>query len=146
MTHDEQEPAQFADEEYRKQAEFRRNLRTFLARAEQEAREAGITPQQYLLLLIVRGSCDYPEVTIGTIAEDLKLAQPTASLLVDRAVKRRLLHRVEDASDRRRTLVSLTDAGQRVLDRIMGTNREYLATIGSPNSPRWPLPPGRADP
>lgn len=131
MTFEGQRTTQFTDEEYREQATFRRNLRTFLSRSEQEAREAGITPQQYLLLLLVRGHSGYPEVSIGAIAEDLKLAQPTASLLVDRAVKRGLLNRVEDVSDRRRALVSLTVAGQGILDRVMSVNRGYLGTVES---------------
>lgn len=129
MAFEGQEPMPFTDEDYRAQATFRRTLRAFLSRSEHEAREAGITPQQYLLLLVVRGHSGYPGITIGTITEDLKLAQPTASLLVDRAVKRGLLTRVEDVSDRRRALVSLTAEGQGILDRIMSANREYLVKL-----------------
>jgi DNA-binding MarR family transcriptional regulator len=77
----------------------------------------------------VRGHEKYPEVAIGEVAEDLKLQHSTASLLVDRAVKKGLLRRVEDASDRRRALVSLTDRGNQVLDRIMSANQEHLHAL-----------------
>lgn len=129
MTATGQGAERFTEQEYRELAKFRRRLRTFLFLSEQEARRAGITPQQYILLLIVRGHEKYPEVAIGEVAEDLKLQHSTASLLVDRAVKKGLLRRVEDASDRRRALVSLTDRGNQVLDRIMSANQEHLHAL-----------------
>jgi DNA-binding MarR family transcriptional regulator len=82
-----------------------------------------------MLLLIVRGHEKYPAVTISAVAEDLKLQHSTASLLVDRAVKKGLLHRVEDATDRRRALVSLTEHGQRVLDSVMASTQRYLHSL-----------------
>ena len=37
-------------------AEFRTALRQFLRRSERVARQAGLTPQRYLLLLMIKGS------------------------------------------------------------------------------------------
>src|SRR5437763_489916 len=39
-------------------AEFRAGLRQFLRRSERIAREAGLTPQRYLLLLMIKGAVD----------------------------------------------------------------------------------------
>lgn len=121
--------AEFSDSDYRDQADFRCALRRFLHFSEEQARAAGITPQQHLLLLVARGHPSYPEVTIGEIAEALQVRHHSASLLVDRSVKRGLLIRREDPVDRRRALVRLTDEGQRMLDTITQANRRQLGTL-----------------
>lgn len=114
------------DADYRDQADFRCAVRRFLSFAEKQARAAGVTPQQYVLLLVVRGHAGYPNVTIGNIAEMLQVRHHSASLLVDRSVKRGLLHRRGDTVDRRRAFVSLTDEGQQILDTILRANRRQL--------------------
>ena len=119
----------FTDRDYRDQADFRCALRRFLHFAEEQARMAGITPQQHLLLLIVRGHPSYPAVSIGEVADSLQIRHHASSLLVDRSVKRGLLDRREDPDDRRRALVSLTEEGQRMLDHITLANRRELGTL-----------------
>src|SRR5438270_9249573 len=114
------------DVDFREQAEFRAALRRFLRYSEQQARYFGITPQQHLLLLSVRGHSQYPNVSIGDVAEALQIRHHSASLLVDRCVRRGLLSRREDPNDRRRALVALTDEGQVVLDNITKANRRQL--------------------
>ena len=42
-------------------AEFRSALRHFLRRSEKIARQSGLTPQRYLLLLLVKGSVPGPK-------------------------------------------------------------------------------------
>lgn len=117
------------EQDYRDQADFRCGLREFLRFAEEQARREGITPQQHVLLAVVRGHRAYPAVAIGDVAQSLQVRQSSASLLVDRCVKRGLLHRREDPDDRRRAVVSLTDEGQRILDRIMAANRRELGVL-----------------
>ena len=127
--HGELPPSAFADIEYRDQADFRCALRRFLHFSEEQARLAGITPQQHLLLLVARGHRSYPGVSIGEVADALQISHHGASLLVDRSVKRGLLDRREDRKDRRRALVSLTERGQQVLDRITESNRRELGSL-----------------
>jgi DNA-binding MarR family transcriptional regulator len=119
----------FRDLDYRDQADFRCALRQFLHFSEEQARLAGITPQQHLLLLMVRGHRSYPSVSIGEVAQALQIRHHGASLLVDRSVRRGLLNRREDPMDRRRALVSWTDEGQRILDRITEANRRELGAL-----------------
>lgn len=122
-------PSRFSESDYRDQADFRSALREFLRFAEEQARQEGITPQQYVLLMVTRGHSAYPNVTIGDVAQALQVRQSSASLLVDRSVKRGLLDRREDPEDRRRAIVQLTDEGQSVLDRIMEANRRELGSL-----------------
>lgn len=122
-------PSRFKETDYRDQADFRCALREFLRFAEEQARQEGITPQQYVLLVVTRGHGSYPVVTIGDIAQALQVRQSSASLLVDRSVKRGLLDRREDPADRRRAIVQLTEEGQRILDVIMDANRRELGSL-----------------
>lgn len=119
----------WTEEDYRDQAEFRCALRQFLRFSEEQARKMGITPQQHVVLVVVRGHRMYPSVTIGDVANAMQVRQSSASLLIDRCVKRGLLDRREDPGDRRRAVVSLTEEGQRILDTIMVANRRQLGEL-----------------
>lgn len=119
----------FADSEYQDLADFRCALRTFLSFSEKQARAEGITPQQHLLLLLVRGHRSFPGVNIGELAGSLQVRHHSASLLVDRCVKRGLVDRREDPTDRRRALVSLTPTGHEILDRIIIANRREMGKL-----------------
>jgi DNA-binding MarR family transcriptional regulator len=123
------EVANFTDRDYQKQAAFRHALRKFLRFSEEQARMHGITPQQHIALLSIRGQQSYPRVTVGDVAEAMQMRHHSASLLVDRCVKRGLLYRQEDPQDRRRVMLSLTDAGQQLLDEITRANRQELQTL-----------------
>jgi DNA-binding MarR family transcriptional regulator len=58
------------------------------------------------------------ELTLKDLAERLGLSLPGASRAVDALVERGLLHRREDASDRRMKRVRCTQAGQDALERL----------------------------
>jgi DNA-binding MarR family transcriptional regulator len=63
-------------------AEFRAVLRQFLRRSERIARQAGLTPQRYLLLLMIKGAADGSEQSTETaLAARLQLAQSSVCLL-----------------------------------------------------------------
>ena len=56
-------------------AEFRGALRRFLRTSERTARACGLTPQRYLLLLMVKGAPDGSErSTVTELEERLQLA------------------------------------------------------------------------
>lgn len=124
--------SKFKDSDYQDLADFRCALRIFMSFSERQARTAGITPQQHLLLLLARGHRSAPGVNIGELANSLQVRHHSASLLVDRCVKRGLVMRREDPDDRRRALVSLTPLGQRILDTIMDANRREMGKLEEP--------------
>src|SRR5207244_185986 len=67
-------------------AEFRAALRTFLRQSERIARRSGLTPQRYLLLLMIKGAPDRSEQsTVTELARRMQLAQSTVTELVSRA-------------------------------------------------------------
>jgi len=57
-------------------------------------------------------------VTVGQVADALKIGLPTASQLVDRLVQAGLAERGADPDDRRRILVRLSKRGQQLHDRL----------------------------
>ena len=117
------------DEDYQDQADFRAALRRFAHYSEEQARLHGITPQQHQLLLAVRGHISYPGVSIGEAAEALQIRHHSASLLVDRCVRRDLLERREDPRDRRRALLTLRPEGERILQEITHANRSQILSL-----------------
>jgi DNA-binding MarR family transcriptional regulator len=72
-------------------------------------------------------------LSIGQIAENLSIGQPTASHLVDRLVQTQLVLRTEDPIDRRRTLAQLSPGGEELAERFnqvrFGTLRRWLAQL-----------------
>lgn len=62
----------------------------------------------------------HDKLTIGEIAESLKITLPTASHLVERLVQAHLVERVEDAADRRRTFATLTEQGKTLTGEMRG--------------------------
>jgi DNA-binding MarR family transcriptional regulator len=97
-------------------AEFRAILRQFLRRTERIARKSGLTPQRYLLLLMVKGAPDGAEQsTVTELAERLQLAQSTVTELVSRAEESGLLEREQSHTDARVAHLRLTEEGERRL-------------------------------
>ena len=70
-------------------------------------------------------SCSGP-LTVGGLAKALDLAEPSASILVDKLEKRGLASRETDPSDRRRTPVVVTSAGQDLVTRLRHVRDEQL--------------------
>jgi DNA-binding MarR family transcriptional regulator len=125
---------QFAPAEVARVAEFRAALRVFLRKAERNARKSGLTPQRYLLLLMIKGAPDGSErSTVTELAERLQLAQSTVTELVRRAEEIGLVEREQSDSDGRVTHLRLSAEGESRLMSAFTTNeqerRELRAAI-----------------
>ena len=98
--------------DYRALADFRYQLRLFLSRREQAARAAGISIQQYQVLLWLKALEDRAPASIGALAERLQIRHNAAVGLIDRLVARGLAQRRRATSDRRQVLLELTRPGE----------------------------------
>jgi len=105
--------------EYRALAELRHRLRKFLQEGDTTAREAGLEPQQYLLLLAVRGLPPGMDATISVLAERLSLRHHSTVELIDRMEARGYLRRSRSKEDRRQVLVSLQPKGEKLLEKVV---------------------------
>ena len=77
------------------------------------ARSYGLTPRQYLLLLVLESSGARKPPKIGELSESLGLAPSTMTELVDRAERAGLLERVHAKHDRRVFHVCATKEGRK---------------------------------
>ena len=97
-------------------AAFRFALLGFLRETERVARRCGLTPQRYLLLLMIKGAAGGDErATVSELSERLLLAQSTVTELVDRAGEAGLIRRSASPDDARVAYVALTPEGERSL-------------------------------
>jgi DNA-binding MarR family transcriptional regulator len=114
-------------------ADFRESLRRFLRQSERIARQSGLTPQRYLLLLMVKGARDGSErSTVTELAGRLQLAQSTVTELVSRAEDAGLLAREQSQTDARVAHLRLTDEGERRLEAAftgLATERDQLEKV-----------------
>ena len=117
-------------EDYRALAELRYRIRHFLRDGDAVARVVGLEPQQYLLLLMIRGLPEGEEATIRTLAERLALKHHSAVELIDRLEARGFVHRNRGRDDRRQVLVSLLPRGERILEKVARRRIEELHSYG----------------
>ena len=105
--------------EFQALAELRYKIRSFLKEGDAAARLAGLEPQQYLMLLAIRGLSPDTPPKIRTLAERLSLKHHSAVELVDRLEQRGLVRRTRSKEDRRQVLVSLLPRGEKLLERVV---------------------------
>jgi DNA-binding MarR family transcriptional regulator len=116
-------------DDYQALAEFRYQLRRFLRFSEQEARAAGIEPQQHQMLLAIKGLPPQSTASVGELAERLQLQHHSAVELINRMVERGLLERRRDTADQRRVLVELTERGDDLLRKLSLLHRMELRSM-----------------
>jgi DNA-binding MarR family transcriptional regulator len=106
-------------DEYRGLAELRYCIRRFLQEGDDTARQAQLEPQQYLLLLAIRGLPEGQDATIRTLADRLSLRHHSTVELVDRMEAHGYVKRTRSREDRRQVLVSLQPRGERLLEQVV---------------------------
>jgi DNA-binding MarR family transcriptional regulator len=111
-------------------AEFRATLRRFMRVSERNARGAGLTPQRYLLLLMIKGAPDgSQQSTVTELAERLQLAQSTVTELVGRAEETGLVERERSSDDGRIAHLRLTAEGERRLAEAFTSNASERSAL-----------------
>ena len=112
-------------------AQFRYEIRKFLAFSEAAARSAGIEPQQHQALLAIKGLTAAIDPTIDALAERLCVQHHTAVALVDKLARRGWAKRERASADRRQALLSLTAKGSALLAKLSAMHREQLGAVGA---------------
>jgi DNA-binding MarR family transcriptional regulator len=108
-------------------AELRYSIRRFLRTRELAARAAGIAPQQYLVLLQLKGLEGKQRATVGMLAERLQLRHHTTVELVDRLVSGKLVAREPEG---REVTVKLLPAAEAILMKLAAYSIAELQTEG----------------
>jgi DNA-binding MarR family transcriptional regulator len=123
-------PARITDAEYLALSQLRYLIRRFLREGDTTARQAGLEPQQYLLLLAIRGLGPGQEASIRTIAERLALRHHSTVELIDRMEAHGFVKRTRGREDRRQVLVSLQPRGEKLLERVVAQRIVELRSHG----------------
>lgn len=118
-------------EEYRALAELRYRIRKFVREGDALASAAGLEPQQYLLLLAIRGLPEGEEATIRALAERLALKHHSAVELIDRLEAHGYVRRSRSRDDRRRVFVSLLPRGEKLLEQVARHRISELRASGA---------------
>lgn len=115
---------------YRSLAEFRYRIRLFLAESEETARAAGLEPEQFQLLLAVRGMPPGNAATIQHLAARLLVKHNTAVERIDRLARMGLLRRLHDHADHRIVHVELSSRGNRIVEKLSRQRMRELRRSG----------------
>ena len=116
--------------EYRALAELRYRIRLFLREGDATALSEGLEPQQYQMLLAIRGLEEGESATVGTLAERLAIKHHSAGELLDRLEKRGFVKRQRDRSDRRQVQVALLLRGEKALAGVVKERISELRASG----------------
>jgi len=116
-------------EQFQVLAEFRYQMRRFERFSELAAQSAGLTPQQYLLMLQIKGRPDRDWATVGELAERLQIQPHGAVALVNRCEARGLVSKRADDHDRRQVQVHLCAEGEALLEHLAALHRAELKSL-----------------
>jgi DNA-binding MarR family transcriptional regulator len=116
--------------EYLALGEFRYQLRRFLRHMEEASRMLGANPQQYQLVLAIKGLPKGMVPTISQLAERMQLNHNSMVELVDRCEEQNLLRRSRSDNDRRQVTLSITPEGETLLRKLGVAGRQELQDAG----------------
>src|ERR1700741_2568431 len=124
------------ENEYRALGELRYRIRRFLQEGDMTAKQAGLEPQQYLLLLAIRGLPARQDATISALGDRLSLRHHSSVELIDRMEAHGYVRRTRGREDRRQVLVSLQPRGEKLLEKVVARGFWELGST----APRWSGP------
>ena len=128
-TNDAETQHPFSKAEYEELARFRYGVRRYLRFSELAVRRAGLRPQQYQLLLAIKGYPGRDWATVGEAAERLQIQHNSAVGLADRCERLGLIKREDHPSDRRIIVLRLTPKGDQMLGGLVQLHRQELERL-----------------
>jgi DNA-binding MarR family transcriptional regulator len=122
-----------SNHEFADAAQVRVALRAFTRRTEEITRLNGLSPERYVLLLLIQSAADDGRpATVTSLVRQLQTTQSSVTQLVGGAVRAGLVERVGDVADARRRFLHLTPDGLarlRRAHRALGPDRGRLADV-----------------
>jgi DNA-binding MarR family transcriptional regulator len=104
--------------DYQALAEFRYQIRAFLAFSEQAVQAAGIEKQQYQFMLAMKGMPDGTRPRIRELSDRMLIQHHSAVELANRLQAGGLIRRERSADDKREVFLALTPKGERILNKL----------------------------
>src|SRR5687767_6737529 len=136
-------PEALTKQDFEALARFRFGIRRYLRFSEETVRQHGVTPQQYQLMLAIKGFPGRDWAVVRELAERLQLRHHSVVELVDRAQAEGLVERDAHPEDARAVRVLLTARGERLLGRLSALHRDELRRMDAVLTvPHWGTPDG----
>ncbi|HLZ68477.1 MAG TPA: MarR family transcriptional regulator [Dehalococcoidia bacterium] len=123
------EVEEFSKADYEALARFRYGLRLYFRFSERNVRLVGLTPQQYQLMLAIKGFPEREWATVTELAERLQSSHNSVVGLIDRSEANGMVQRRPHATDRRAVAVYLTQKGEETLGGLVTTHRQELERL-----------------
>ena len=117
-------------EHYESLGELSRQLRRFLQFRREEARQRGLSPREYLLLLEIKGLSAERPPNIAALASRLQIAHSNAVELLQDLYRRGLIKKSRVHSDKRQVLLSLTPKGEYRLRSVVARSLDDVRAEG----------------
>ena len=141
---EENAPRPMTKRDFESLARVRFAMRSYVRFSDEAVRGFGLTPQQYQLLLALKGFPGREWASVGELAERLQVRPHSAAELVSRAQRAGLVARGADPSDARTVRVLLTARGQSLLARLSPLHRDQLQQMAAALTlPDWDRIPSR---
>jgi len=112
--------------DYRALAEFRYQIRGFLAFSDKAVQAAGLERGQYQLMLAIKGMPEGMRPGIRNLANLLRVQHNSAVELINRLETGGYVTRARAEDDRREVLLALTPKGEKVLAELALHHHEEL--------------------
>lgn len=119
----------FTKADYEALARFRYGLRLYFRFSERAVRMIGLTPQQYQLMLAIKGYPGKDWATVTELADRLQSSHNSVVGLVDRCEANGLVKRNPHPHDRRAVSVTLTEKGEELLGGLVSNHRQELRRL-----------------
>ena len=113
-------------------SDFRYQLRRFLRFSEEATRREGVTVQQYVLMLHIRGFPGRDWASVGEIAERMQAKQHGVVALVNRCEAAGLVRRFQPAGSVARYEARVGDNHHHVVCRSCGAVSDVDCAVGEP--------------
>jgi DNA-binding MarR family transcriptional regulator len=121
--------AAITDADYRALSEFRYLIRCFLEFSQNAAKRVGLQPRHHQALLAIKGFPVNAPVTVGDLAERLRIRHHSAVELIDRLEEAGLVVRQADNNDHRRVILDLTERANAHLAELSAAHLDELSRI-----------------
>ena len=110
-------------------AAFRYQVRKFLRFSKDLLGAENLTPDQYQALLVIRASSLRGKLSIRDLAEQLQVRHHSTVGIVDQLVFRKAVVREVAREDRRKILLTLTEKGESLVERLAPPHHEELSRL-----------------
>lgn len=139
-------PGALTKQDFEALARFRFGIRRYLHFSEETVRRHGLTPQQYQLMLALKGFPGREWATVRELADRLLLRHHSVVELVNRAQRQGLVERAPHPDDARAVRVQLSTDGEQILARLSALHRDELRRMNATLAlPAWQDDPVASD-